>query len=336
MKKNLYLFKSGELKQENHTLKYILKYDSESIPIEQIEHIHVFGEMKMNKRVLQLCSKYKIGITFYTRYGNIIGRFTSTSYRKGKQILEQSNAYLTLNIRNEIISKIELAIARNCLSLVKYYQKEGFPLEDVVVDIQKEMEHIKTLNTKEETYKEHILLAEARLKQVYYRMFDCILLNTEFKFQSRMAHPPGNEFNALMSFGYALLYGDLLNAIEKSNLVPEISFIHGHTRHNSGSLQYDLADIFKPHIIDRLCLRLVRGSIINLSHFYKTNNNGMFLNEEGRKLFIREYDKMLHKTVMDTRNNRKYSYKQFLFREIYELSDFIVKGKKYVPTYFKW
>ncbi len=336
MKKNIYLFKSGELKQENKTINYIIKNESQFLPIEQVEHIHVFGEMKLNKRILQLCSKYKINITFYTRYGNIIGRFVNTSYRIGKNIIEQTKTYLDTLKCNKIIYKIILASSRNCLSLLKYYKKEGFDLENIIINIESEIERFKTINTKSVNYREVAMLFEARIKQKYYKLFDVILKNSDFEFVERINNPPGNEFNAMMSFGYSLLYGDLLNSIEKSNLIPEISFIHGHSRHTSGSLQYDLADIFKPHIIDRLCLRMVRSNLIKLENFYKTSSGGIFLDEEGRRIFVREYDKQLNKTVKDIRNNRSYSYKQFLSREVYKLSDFVIKGYEYTPVYFKW
>ncbi|MDO4466865.1 MAG: CRISPR-associated endonuclease Cas1 [Bacillota bacterium] len=70
-------------------------------------------------------------------------------------------------------------------------------------------------------------------------------------------NPPENEVNAMMSYGYALLYGILLSILDRSSLFPQISFIHSLSK-NCDSLQYDLADIFKPVLVDRLIFRMIR------------------------------------------------------------------------------
>jgi len=335
VKNNVYLFKSGTLKQKDKTLLYVVNGESNYQPIEALDHIHVFGEVRFNKRVLEFLNKNKVSITFYTRYGNIIGRFIPNCNRSGKELVKQVQTYLDLEKRNLIIQRLETASARNCINVLRYYRKKGYDLDAIIDEIISKGKALSLYSLKDPDFLTKILLAEARIKQSYYRYFDILLDKTGFEFKERMNHPPGNEFNALLSFGYSLLYGDILNAIERTCLVAEISFVHGHSKRGQGSLQYDIADLFKPQIIDRLALRLIRSKTITKDYFYKTNNSGYFLNEDGRKLYINEYNKILKQTIKDYRNNKTYSYKQYLIRECYGLANYISKEEDYLPIVFK-
>lgn len=57
-------------------------------------------------------------------------------------------------------------------------------------------------------------------------MFDIVLDKELFKFKNRTKNPPQNEVNAMLSYGYALLYGVILSILDRSSLFPQISFIH--------------------------------------------------------------------------------------------------------------
>ena len=114
-----------------------------------------------------------------------------------------------------------------------------------------------------------ILLTEAQIKKTYYHAFDKIIINSEFKFEERSTYPPLNEVNAMMSFGYALLYSRIEGSIIRSRLTIELPFIHGYSKKDSG-LHHDIADIFKPILVDRLVFRLINKKIMNKSDFEKT------------------------------------------------------------------
>lgn len=336
MKDSIYLFKSGELKRKDNTIAYVLNNSTTYFPIEQIDHIHSFGEIKLNKRILDLLSSYKIGLTFYNRYGRCIGRFTPKTYRRGKDILLQSQAYLDNNIRNNIVFSIENASFDNCINVVKYYKKEDYELDNILNKLNEERDNFNKLNIKSKDYVNKAMLIEARFKQIYYQMFDVVLENNSFSFIKRTAFPPANEVNAAMSFLYSLLYSDVLNAIERSRLIPEISFIHGNSRNNNGGLQYDIADYLKPHIIDRLMLRLFRSNKLDKECFYCTSSNSCFLNEKGKSIIIKAYHKQLKTSVIDKRNERKYTYKQFIYREINELMKGIKNESLYKTIVFRY
>lgn len=159
-------------------------------------------------------------------------------------------------------------------------------------------------------------------------------MNESLKFVKRSKHPPHNEINAMLSYGYSLLYALLLSIINRSSLQPQISFIHSISK-ESNSLQFDIADIFKPVFIDRLVFRLVRKKQVNQTHFDNHQDGRCYMNKEGIKIFTQEFDKLLISTI--NINGKYYSYKSLLSKEVHNLSNYI-KGKSdnYKPFVMRW
>lgn len=260
MKKTYYLYKSGILKRKDNSLALEGKNDLvDYIPIEQVDMIVCFSEITLNKRVLSLLKQYQICILFFDFYGNYIGRFVPKEYKDGKVLVNQVHAYEDQKIRLYIASTILIGSIKNMLSLMKYYCKKGKPLDFAIENLNSCLIEVKKTSSIEK-----LLLIEAKPKQIYYLLFDVVLKNEEFSFVKRRKNPPRNEVNAMLSYGYAILYGMILAILDRSSLHPQISFIHSLSK-NCDSLQFDLADSFKSVLVDRLVLRLIRKKQIKES-----------------------------------------------------------------------
>lgn len=137
----------------------------------------------------------------------------------------------------------------------------------------------------------------------------------------------------MLSYGYAILYGTYLSVLDRSSLSPQISFIHSLSK-SSDALQYDLADIMKPVIVDRMIIRMIRKQQITPENF-NTDNGRCYLNKEGCETFIREYDLQLKASVKE--GERNYTYRSLISKEIHKLSEFLKDNKKnYKPYVMKW
>ena len=56
--KDYFIFNSGKLKREDNTIKFINeKNESKYIPITDVDSIHLFGEINLNTKFLNLISK---------------------------------------------------------------------------------------------------------------------------------------------------------------------------------------------------------------------------------------------------------------------------------------
>lgn len=328
MKKVIYLYKSGQLLCKDYSL--ILKDKKDFItyiPIEQIDTLICFGEITINKRTLSLLNKHNIVILFFNFYGQYIGKFTPKQYLNGKILINQVHAFENIIIRNQIAYTMVVSSLKNCLALLKYYNKKQFPLLTRIIEIEKIIGQCKNQSV------EILLLLEAQAKKIYFSSFDIILEKEKFHFEKRSKNPPQNEINALLSYGYSLLYANYLSVIDRSRLISHISFVHSLTK-CSESLQFDLADILKPVLVDRLVLSLCRHKSLKKEYFdYKSDR--CYLNKDGAKFFIEKYENYLLKTIKI--NNRYYSYRNLISREVHLLSNYIAKETNdYKPYIMKW
>ena len=276
---------------------------------------------------MSLLNKHNIVILFFNFYGQYIGRFTPKQYLDGKILINQIHIFENETIRYHIARTMIISSLKNCLALLKYYNKKQFPLLDNIIEIES---IIKECNNKSVT---ELLLLEAQAKKIYFNSFDIILEKEKYHFIKETKNPPQNEINALLSYGYSLLYANYISVIDRSRLYSQISFVHSLTK-CSESLQFDLADILKPVLIDRLVLSLCRHKSLKDEYFdYKKDR--CYLNKKGVKFFVEKYENYLLKTIKI--NNKYYSYRNLISREVHLLSNYIAnESNDYKPYIMKW
>ena len=161
-----------------------------------------------------------------------------------------------------------------------------------------------------------IMNVEGRIRAEYYLKFDEILPE-EFKMEGRSRQPPKNMINSLISFGNSMMYSTVLTEIYNTQLNPTISYLHEPLERRF-SLALDLSEIFKPLFVDRLIFYLVNKRMITKKDF-DNDLNCCLLNDNGRNIFIKEYNKKLEKTIKHKDLNKKVSYKRLIRLEAYKL-----------------
>ena len=139
-----------------------------------------------------------------------------------------------------------------------------------------------------------LMAVEGRIRERYYQLWTLFLgkeVATRFPFNKRERRPPSNELNALISFGNSLCYTTVLRQIYRTALDPTIAYLHepGDRRF---SLALDLAEVFKPLLVDRMIFRLLKTGEVTPRHFEK-HLGGCYLSEAGRKVVVAHWDERL-------------------------------------------
>lgn len=332
MKTRFYLYKNGELKRQDNSLVVIHSKNHKSyIPILQVDLINVFSNVSLNKSTLALLNDNAVIINFFSYYGKYLGSFLPKNPKYGKTLVHHFEHYNSLEKRFYIAKEMTYSSCLNGLSVLKYYNKKYSILKKEIVRIENIMDKIRNLN-----YTDSNLLSiyEANVKRVYYSCFDTIIRNKNFTFISRSKNPPLNPVNAMMSYGYSILYSIIESIIYRSSLEISLPFVHSANRRRGG-LQFDIADIFKPIIMDRTIFRLVNKNQIQLDYFEKYKD-GTYLNKTGVKFFIDQIETFLQSTLTIYGLKNKLSYNQLLSREVHKLSNHIKNIEKYTGFKMKW
>lgn len=329
MKKIFYLYKSGTLHRRDSSLVLVEKNGNVIyLPVEQVDMIICFNEISLNKRMLALLNREDVCILFYNYYGEMIGRFSPRYHNDGRLILKQVETYQNPVRRLFIAKCIQKHALKNMISLLKYYMKKGVDLSESIIKMEKTLHDLEVT-----TDIEKVLILEAKAHQIYFSCFDKIIRNPDFMFIRRSKNPPENPLNAMLSYGYAVLYGLILGVLDRSRLLPQISFIHSLSK-STDSLKYDLADILKPVLIDRLVIRMIRRKQMRITYF-EYSDNRCYMTKQGCAIFVKEIDLLLKSTVKD--GKKSYSYKSIISREVHKLSNYIQdESNGYNPYVMKW
>ncbi len=320
---DLFITSNGELSRKDNTLIFQNEKVKKVFPINNINSIYAYGEISINSKLLNFLSKLEIPIYFFNYYGFYSGIFSPKQQKvSGKLLIEQVNHYTNSLKRLEIAKEIVFGSIHNMRKTLMQY------------NLNEESEEIIKFNESPCNTINQLFGIEANAKKFYYKCFNKILNDENFKFIKRVRQDPDNFINCLISFGNSLLYTTALSEIFKTQLNPTISYLHEPFERRY-SLNLDIADIFKPLIVDRIIFSLINQKMINEKHFDK-NLDYCYLNEEGRKIFLKEYDKKLNTTLKYPRLNRKVSYRYMLRLEAYKLIKHLLNEEKYNSFKIYW
>ena len=334
MKKTYYLFNPGRMSRKNNTLKFVAvdEYGKEAppkyLPIEGIENLYVFGSIDANSALYNFLGKKKVSVHFFDYYEHYSGSFQPKEYLlAGKMQVEQTKAYLSTKRRLYIAQSIIEGAAYNMAYNLKYYNRRGKDLSSFISDIA----NLKA-STKEVQSVSELMGLEGNIRQVYYAAFEKII--EHFEMNGRHRNPPSNEVNALISFGNMMCYTSCLDMIYHTQLNPTISFLHepGVRRY---SLALDLAELFKPVIVDRVIFKVLNRRMLKEEHFEK-HTGGCFLNEKGKKVFIQAFEEKIKETVKHKNLNKKVSYKHLIKLECYKLAKYLLKIEQEYAAFKIW
>lgn len=201
-------------------------------------------------------------------------------------------------------------------------------------DLQIELDRITHLmeGIDQSTQVPDLMGVEGNIRQTYYEAFDKIL--TGHTMGGRSKQPPLNPVNALISFGNMMCYTLCLDQIYHTQLNPTISFLHepGFRRY---SLALDLAEIFKPILVDRTIFRVLNKKELQEKDF-DLQVNRVVMKESGKKAFIRAFEERLNETIKHRTLNKHVSYKHLVKLECYKLSKHLLEMEEYQPFKIWW
>lgn len=116
------------------------------------------------------------------------------------------------------------------------------------------------------------------------------LMPDGLRFTSRSRRPPLDLFNAAISYGYAILYGEAVAALHAAGLEPGFGLLHSDASGRE-SLALDLMEEFRPWVVDRAVTALVAARQLRSEHGTKRENvDGVLLTAEGKDVLVKAYE----------------------------------------------
>mgnify|MGYP000866867928 FL=1 len=365
MKQNFYILKNGKIIRKQNTVyfvsrkdeptqeipvdgedpEFILEMDGEespvdlpdvsdkseyvkrALPVEQISAIFAYGRISITSGVISFLAKYNIPIHFFGYHGHYESTLLPReALLSGEMHVRQAAHYSDPEKRMTIARAFVSGAAQNILRNLEYYQDKGLSGETDF--IRKALGGIDSRGTVAE-----LMAVEGSIRNTYYATFDRIL-GGGFSFGERTRRPPQNPVNAMISFGNSLMYGIVINAIYHTQLDQTISFLHEPSERRF-SLALDVAEIFKPFLVDRTIFKLVNKNMISQDDF-ETDLKSCLLNDNGRRLFLAEFNSRLDTTIKHRTLKRNVSYGRLPYLECLKLGKHLMGMSRYEPFTIWW
>lgn len=359
MKKPIYIFSDSRLlrsensllaeriiKNESEENDEVLDIDSEEfligeevelpqgekqrIPVESVDSIFTFGTVRFNTRFLSFCSKHGIPVHILTYNQKYSGSFfPQRIYQSGNMIIKQVEHYIDSNKRLEIAKEFVFGAIHGALANLKYYNnRRGGFIEDI--NTLEEM----LLLVNEANDIPQLMGIEGTAKRNYYYAWQNIFTQP-VNFNNRVKNPPNNLINALISYGNMLMYAVTATEIFRTRIYPDIGYLHS-AGENRLPLSFDIAEIFKPIIIDRAIFTVINKNMIS-ENDVSYRKNMCLIKKSARKTFVTEIHEKLHTIISPEKNaGRGMSYRRLIREECYKIMKHLNNEEKYKSFRIRW
>jgi len=319
-----------KLSKRNGTLEcIILKGENEKerkqIPIERLGSAESYGNITITTPLLKLCKDLTIPFYINSYYGTPIGKFVPAMPQSSVVKLMQYESFKDRKRKFHIAQSIIKKAGINRLKILKKHDNKK-ECSGQSRKIQDWMDKIVEKNTVAE-----LRGVEGNIMKYYFRAFRKILYNLTFG--KRSTQPPKDEGNAILSFGNVVLYNKIDAIIYRTSLDPQVGFLH-EPHENRASLSLDVAEIFRPLIVDNLILRLDHKRNLLPQHF-KYDKFKCYLNERGKEIWLKAWKKYLHSSFRYDPLSRHISIEEAIKIECYNLIKYLNKEtENYEPISF--
>lgn len=298
--RTLYITRQGcTLRLHHETLQ--IQHRKQTLHTAQLPHldqIFIFGRSEITTPALRACLERDIPIAHLSRSGHCYGR--TSPIAQGSRHLARRQQQLSDTDRHTIAQTIVRAKLHNSrVYLQRQYRRHPSSSLQLAID------SLGYLHDKAETTTRtaSLLGIEGAAASHYFTGFRECLRNPDFTFNGRHRRPPTNPVNALLSFGYAVLWNHILSLIELHGLDPYHACLHtGSDRHPA--LASDLIEEFRTPIVDSIVVWSINTQTMNGDRDFEYRDSGCFLNDTGRQRFLQHFTRRMDDTPQPTATPR--------------------------------
>lgn len=229
-------------------------------PVRELEQVALYGNVQLTTQAAALLMAQGVDVVFLSRRGKVRGRLDGGggmkyAHLRHEQMKMSTDPKRSLDIARSIVGA-KLANQRNTLGRFAQQQPEH---AQSLARFAEQIEQMRKRGLQAGSL-DLLLGFEGQAGRSYFGGMQ-LLLDDSWAFRGRNYYPPQDPFNALLSFGYALLLKDITAAVHLAGLDPYLGCMHA-LDYGRPSLVLDLMEEFRPLAVDRQMLGIaVRGQV---------------------------------------------------------------------------
>ena len=318
-----YLHKSGNC--------FVVKRDDRSFEVAagKVSSILITTAASISTDAVKLALDSNIDIVFLNSYGEPYGRvwhprLGSTTLIRRRQ-LEIYDAAEGLNLAREwgvkkLDNQIDLLVR-----LRKAREGRREDLDRYISDIEQSREQMKRLRGTIEARRQDILGLEGKAARSYFEAISSIMPE-RYRFAGRSRNPARDEFNALLNYGYGVLYSLVERGCIIAGLDPYLGFLHSDS-YNKKSLVFDLIEQFRIYVDETVVYLFSRRMVKD--EFFEPLEQGVGLSKDGKAALIEALNKKLEETV--TYRGRNIKARNTIQMECHRIANSLIRPGEELP-----
>ena len=286
--------------KENDAFAVKTREGKQIIAPDKVKAIYLSRGVKLSSDAAILALRHGIDLLFTGKSGEPEGRlwsgkFGSVSVLRRKQLDFTFSPEAVKWIKSIIGSKMDRQIAI-LLSLYSTDDTLGFMKEKAVRRISDYQDKVQKLSAEYVTEIAPTLRGwEGVSSRAYFETISAHLPEP-YRFSGRSQRPAMDVFNALLNYGYGILYGKVEGALIKSGLDPYIGVFHRED-YNRPVLVFDLIELFRVWV-DYVVIRLCSEQNVGDDWYDRREDGSHWLAALGKRILIQSLNDYLEEIIV--------------------------------------
>ena len=296
----------------------------EEISADVVSQILITSKASISSEAIRLAMEKQIDIVYLDWYGKPYAR-TYPCKLGGTTLTRRRQA--TKYLSNETVNMVKMMIwakISNQLILLKQLAKarKSREFDGYIRQIKANMTKLDAIEGNVDEARDAILGIEGYCSTQYWAALTMIL---PFKGREQEAK---DIVNAMLNYGYGILYSEIEKACIIAGLDPYLGFLHT-DRYGKPSTVLDMIEEFRQTIVDRAIITLFARKQVDESDG-ETSGNTFILTKKGRQKVIDAVMERLHSKMRH--NNREYTLQGIMLEQARQVVRVLLGEKKeYAP-----
>ncbi len=297
-KKTLHVMEHGaRVGRSGETLKVDSpESGSRAFPVNEVGAVVLHGFPQITTQALHFCAYHEIPVHFVSaggKYAASTASFAGNVQRRLRQYKALSDPGTCLRLaRKLVLAKVEGSLRY----LLRATRQSGREDPAVVQGVRSLRECLASAAGAQgvDALRGH----EGLAGRAYFSVFPALLkpdAPPEMRFFGRNRRPPKDRVNALLGFGYALLYQAVLQALLSVGLEPALGFMHT-PRSSAHPLVLDLMELFRLPVWDITVIGSINRMQWDIDADFSVTQGRVWLSDSGRKKAVALFENRMAET----------------------------------------
>ncbi len=326
----LYLLEQGSAVYKEN-LRFIIWHSDDErkeIPIREVDRILVFGNVQVSTQAINACLQEQILLLFLNLSGDYKGHLWNwESNHLGNELLQiekRQNPAFQLQVSQAIVLG---KLINSKQLLLRLNRKRKVPeVTQAIAGISSDINAIPNVDNLD-SLRGYEGIGAAR----YFPAFGKLISHRAFNFSLRNRQPPTDPVNSLLSFGYTLLFNNVLSLIIAEGLSPYFANFH-YGEDKKPYLAFDLMEEFRSPIVDSFVLKLINNSVFKITDFETVaSTGGVYLRQSVRRVFLENFERRMNEEVSHPDLQSQVSYREVIQLQIRRYKRSLLHGIPYEP-----